>query len=98
MDAAHAALAKFGNSWSPDVPPAFGRAFEPLQAVRNNEYGSDIKVEKALKYGPEARNRIDVYSPASGASGLPVVLYIHGGGLTSGDTDATPNMYANIGT
>lgn len=98
MDAVHNALAKFGNSWGPDVPPTLMAAFEPLQAAQNKKYGSEIKVEKALKYGPHERNRIDVYSPASGdASGRPVVLYIHGGGLVGGDNDATPNIYANIG-
>lgn len=97
MDAVHQALAKFGNSWSPDVPPVLMAAFEPLQAAQNKKYGSEIKADKALKYGPDARNRIDVYSPASGASGRPVVLYIHGGGLVAGDNDATPNVYANIG-
>ncbi|CAN8102661.1 unnamed protein product [Discula destructiva] len=90
-------LAKLGNSWGPDVPPTFIKAFEPLQAAQNKKYGSDVKVEKALKYGPHARNRIDVYSPASGATGRPVILYIHGGGLVTGDNDLTPNIYANIG-
>lgn len=97
MDAVHAALAKFGNGWGPDVPPTLMKAFEPLQAAQNKKYGSEILVKKALKYGPHDRNRIDVYSPASGASGRPVILYIHGGGLVAGDNDVTPNIYANIG-
>lgn len=100
MDAVHEALAKFGNAWGPEVVPALMAAFEPLQAAQNKKYGSDIKVEKALKYGPHDRNRIDVYAPAtpaSSAAGLPVVLYIHGGGLVGGDNDVSPNIYANIG-
>lgn len=97
MDAIHDALAKVGNSWGPDVPPTMMAVFEPLQAAQNKKYGSDIKVDKALKYGPDARNRIDVYSPAAGTSGRPVVLYIHGGGLVAGDNDATSNIHANIG-
>lgn len=97
MDAVHQALAKFGNSWSPDVPPTLMKIFEPLQAAQNQKYGNDIKADKALKYGPDERNRIDVYSPAAGASGRPVVLYIHGGGLVGGDNDVSPNIYTNLG-
>lgn len=97
MQAVRDALAKYGKAWSPEVPGAFVKAFEPLQAEQNASYGSDIKVEKANKYGPDGRNRIDVYSPAAGASGRPVVVYFHGGGLVAGDNDATPNIYTNIG-
>lgn len=97
MDAVHQALAKFGNSWSPDVPSTLMKIFEPLQAAQNTKYGHDITANKALKYGPHERNRIDVYSPAAGASGRPVVLYIHGGGLVGGDNDVSPNVYTNIG-
>lgn len=97
MDSIREALAKFGNAWTMDVPMTLLKLYEPLQAEQNQKHAGEIKVEKALKYGPHARNRIDVYSPASGASGLPVVVFIHGGGLTAGDNDATPNIYANIG-
>lgn len=98
MDAVREALAKFGNAWNNNIPPTLMQLYEPLQAQQNQKYGSDIKAEKAIKYGPDARNRIDVYSPASGGvSGKPVVLFIHGGGLNRGDNDVTPNVYANIG-
>lgn len=99
MDELREALAKFGNAWNMEVPMTLMKFYEPLQAEQNKKYGSEIKVEKALKYGPDPRNRIDVYSPASGASasGRPVVVFIHGGGLVAGDNDATPNIYSNIG-
>ncbi|KAF3767024.1 alpha/beta-hydrolase [Cryphonectria parasitica EP155] len=97
MEAVRETLAKFGKAWTPDVPPALLKVYEPLQAQQNAKYGSDIQTEKALKYGPDDRNRIDVYSPASGTSGRPVVVYFHGGGLVGGDNDHTPNIYANIG-
>lgn len=104
MDALREALAKFGNAWTMEVPRTLLKLYEPLQAQQNQKYGSEIKVEKALKYGPDPRNRIDVYSPASGSSGIsgsgagrPVVVFIHGGGLVAGDNDATPNIYSNIG-
>lgn len=97
MDAIREALAEFGNAWNTDIPQAMAKMFGPLLAEQNKKYGDEIKAEKALKYGPDPRNRIDVYSPAAGASGRPVVVYIHGGGLITGDNNVTPHMYANIG-
>lgn len=97
MEALRETLAGFGNAWNDGVPSALVPLYEPLQAEQNKKYGDAIKVEKANKYGPHERNRIDVYSPAAGAAGLPVVVFIHGGGLVRGDNDATPNIYANIG-
>lgn len=97
MEAVRETLAGFGNAWNDSVPYALVKLYEPLQAEQNKKYGDEIKVEKANKYGAHERNRIDVYSPASGATGLPVVVFIHGGGLVRGDNDATPNMYANVG-
>lgn len=101
MEAVNEALAMFGNSWSNDVPPTLMKLYEPIQATQNERYAGRIKAKKAIKYGPDARNRLDVYTPAgpeaSEGSAKPVVVFIHGGGLVGGDNDATPNIHANIG-
>ncbi|PSR82845.1 Alpha/Beta hydrolase protein [Coniella lustricola] len=99
MDNVQQVLAKAGNSWSQDIAISLIKAYEPLQAQANKRYSSDVKTEKAIKYGPDARHRIDVYSPAgtTGAKSRPVVVFIHGGGLVTGDNDVTPNIYGNIG-
>lgn len=97
MEAIREALAKYGNTWNTDVPPALAKLYGPIQAKLNSKYDGNIKAETAIKYGPDARNRLDVYSPVeadkSGGSGRPVVVFIHGGGLVAGDN----HMYANIG-
>ncbi|MEO0032564.1 MAG: hypothetical protein RIS94_2322, partial [Pseudomonadota bacterium] len=41
-------------------------------------------------YGPHARNRLDIYAPA-GAQGLPVLLFVHGGGFRMGDKGGATN-------
>lgn len=97
MENLHQTIAKVGNSWSQNVAMALLDAYEPLQAEANKRYGSDIKAEKAIKYGSDARHRIDVYSPAAGASDRPVIVYFHGGGFVTGDNDLTPNVYTNVG-
>jgi acetyl esterase/lipase len=44
----------------------------------------NARVTRDLSYGPDSRHRLDVFAPA-GASNLPVVLFVHGGGFVGGD-------------
>lgn len=101
MDTVREALAGFGNAWNSEVPPVLAKLYEPIQAKQNEKYAGQVKADKAIKYGPDARNRLDVYTPAkseaSEAPGKPVVVFIHGGGLVGGDNDLSPNIHANIG-
>lgn len=46
--------------------------------------GSDTVARTDIAYGKDAKQKLDVYSPA-GAKGLPVVVYVHGGEWTKGD-------------
>lgn len=97
MESIRQTLADYGNTWNNEVPPTLAKLYGPIQAKFQSKYSGQIKAETAIKYGPDARNRLDVYTPVeadkSGGSGRPVVVFIHGGGLVAGDN----NMYANIG-
>lgn len=97
MQSIRETLAKYGNSWNNDVPPALAKLYGPIQAEQNIKFEGKIKAETAIKYGRDARHRIDVYTPVeadtSGGSSKPVVVFIHGGGLVAGDN----TMYGNIG-
>jgi acetyl esterase/lipase len=42
-------------------------------------------VQSGVTYGPHARNVLDVYQPAAGDQGGPIVLFIYGGGWRSGE-------------
>lgn len=44
-----------------------------------------IEIERDVAYGPDKRQRVDIYRPAGSPEGRPVLLYIHGGGWVSGD-------------
>jgi triacylglycerol lipase len=48
-----------------------------------------------LMYGPEERNRLDVY-PAD-AKDAPILVFFHGGGFVGGDKRSDPHFYGNIG-
>jgi acetyl esterase/lipase len=47
--------------------------------------GADVVVERDIAYNAHGRRGLlDVYRPAAGASGAPVLLQVHGGGWTIG--------------
>ncbi len=56
-----------------------------------------IEVKKNLAYGTNPRNLLDVYR-AKGASGVPVMVFVHGGGYRSGERDLNEQVYGNVPT
>lgn len=55
---------------------------------RNHEPGPEPQQEQKaynLSYGPDTRNKLDIYLPANRDNNTPFVLLIHGGGWVSGD-------------
>lgn len=54
-----------------------------------------VAVTKDLEYGPHPRHRLDTYVP-DGASGAPILVYIHGGGYRSGERDINEEIYGNV--
>ena len=65
-------------------------ACSPLGAVNALTPSGTYAVRENIAYGPAARNRLDVYEPRAGDSGLPpangypVVVFFYGGTWTSG--------------
>jgi acetyl esterase/lipase len=79
----------FGDSLEPSMA-----IYEPLLAAAPK---GDLVVEKDVRYGDHERNLIDIYRPR-GVEGAPVLVYVHGGGYSTGDRDLNPFVYANIPT
>ena len=55
-----------------------------------------VKVQLDIPYGSDERQRLDLYAPHQ-AAGLPVLLYVPGGGFVGGDKRGEDGFYANIG-
>jgi acetyl esterase/lipase len=49
-----------------------------------------------VAYGPGPRQRLDVYRPQGAGEGLPVLVFFHGGGFTSGGKDWCRFMAATV--
>ena len=68
------------------------RLFTPLLAT-GPKAGVSVTADEA--YGADQRQTLDVYQP-QGANNLPIVVFVHGGALTSGNKNATKEISANV--
>jgi triacylglycerol lipase len=68
-----------------------------LFAEMNAGIDPATKVTRDLAYGPDPRNRLDVFV-RDGAASAPVLVFLHGGGFVMGDkhTEGSP-FYSNVG-
>lgn len=64
-----------------DVPKT-AALYAPLQ---QKEPYAGVKTERDVKYGPADRNLLDVFTPETGSSARPVLIFIHGGGFVAGN-------------
>ena len=47
-------------------------------------FARGVRVERAFRYGPHRRHRLDVYSPRRRTDDRPLLIHLHGGGFRSG--------------
>ena len=75
-------------------PPKTAALYAPLQ---QKEPYRGVKVERDLKYGAAERNLLDVFTPETNTTPLPVLIFVHGGGFVAGNkrTGNSP-FYDNI--
>src|SRR5689334_25447969 len=68
-----------------------GRVVDPAKTVelyaplQQKEPYQGVKVERDVKYGPAERNLLDVFVPDAASSARPVLIFVHGGGFTTGN-------------
>src|SRR5579863_2541040 len=76
-------------------PEATARLYAPLQPT---EPYFGVRIERDLKYGPAARNLLDIFMPQNVTSGRPVLVFVHGGAFIGGNKRRTPDspFYDNI--
>src|SRR6516162_5747600 len=85
-----AELRGIGRVFTPETIDVVRRLLTPLHEA--NGYQAP-RIKRDLSYGPDPRHRLDVHLPDTGAAGLPVLLYVHGGGFVGGDKTAPGSPY-----
>ncbi|HEX6999180.1 MAG TPA: alpha/beta hydrolase fold domain-containing protein [Gammaproteobacteria bacterium] len=92
-----------------DQLAAFGRVFDGRVATKTAEIYArldrlydpeELEVRSGLAYGPDERQRLDVYTGKMRRSEQPVpmIAVFHGGGLIGGDRRSTANVAAYFGS
>jgi len=87
-------LAEIGPLYQSDITKYGAETidlFTPLLAVAPKE---GISVTADQTYGADPQQKLDVYEPR-GAKDLPVVVFVHGGALTTGDKNVNREISAN---
>jgi len=75
-------------------PPKTAALFAPMQ---EKEPYQGVKTEREVKYGPGDRHLLDVFTPETGSSARPVLIFIHGGGFVAGNKRAPGSpFYDNV--
>ncbi len=76
-------------------PPKTAPIFAPFQQKEPYE---DVAVKRDIAYGPDDRNKLDVFTPAKAdASPRPVLIFVHGGAYIAGNKrTGTSPFYDNI--
>lgn len=76
-------LAGLGAALSPEMIQATAKLMASLQPARDPA----VEIARDLRYGPDERNRLDVFRKGSPLD-APVLVYVHGGGFVMGDKTA----------
>ena len=88
-------LAEINPLYQSDIDkygPETMRLFTPLLAI-SPKAGVTVTADEA--YGADPKQTLDVYQP-QGAGNLPVVVFVHGGALTSGNKNENKEISANV--
>jgi acetyl esterase/lipase len=90
-DPGRAAIVAMGNRLGPDVLQAVQALYRDEQ-VRLAETQPPLAAD--LAYGPDERQRLDLYGPAEPGDELrPLLLWVHGGGFLRGDKGGNSQVF-----
>ena len=91
-------LHEVGPGWGKDITGNIAKTLQVYEPILAAAPKSGIKITKDVAYGPDARHRIDIFQADEGRTGVPVVVYLHGGAYVRGDRNISPEVYSNITT
>lgn len=71
-------------------PPRTAAVYAPIQA---KEPYAGVRIARDVKYGPDARQALDIFIPEGIPGPLPVFMFVHGGGYVGGHKREGSNFF-----
>lgn len=84
-----------GPVWARDIVGHSRRVIDAYTALLRTRPAVALCATRNVPYGPDARQRLDVYG-APGVANAPVAVFVHGGAFVRGQKDVTDEVYANV--
>ena len=84
-------LAAIGARFNPEVLAATQSLYAELVAPPSD----DLKVDHDIAYGPDERQKLDIYRAKDGVN-RPVLFFVPGGGFVGGDKRGSDQFYGNL--
>jgi acetyl esterase/lipase len=78
---------------------ALGRVVDPVNTAKiyaplaEKEPYASVKVTRDVKYGVHPRNILDIFVDDTSLTGRPVLMFVHGGGITTAITKSAPGRF-----
>jgi len=92
-----ARLAEINPTWGKDILGNVAKTLALYTPILAAAPKTGVTIERDIAYGPDQRHRLDLHRPA-GRSGVPIVVFLHGGAYVRGDRNVNAEVYGNVGT
>ncbi len=70
---------------------------EAYTPVLHSSPKQGVSISADLAYGPDPRHKLDIYR-REGETGVPVVVFLHGGAYVRGERNINSEVYGNVAT
>jgi acetyl esterase len=92
-------MARVGPTWGENVTLNVKRMVELYSEVLASCPKSGVVKSSDVRYGPHARNVLDIYRADYGTAARkkkPALLFLHGGAFVEGDRNKSEEVYSNV--
>jgi acetyl esterase len=90
-------LAEINPHWGKDITGNVAKTLALYTPILAAAPKVGVSIQRDVAYGPDARQRLDLHRP-DGGTGVPIVVFLHGGAYVRGDRSVNAEVYGNVAT